>query len=62
MWRSQHFKCYVKCYEFNVYNNEKSIMRLIPVRIENVGYMPDKVSKQLFGNQGTGNFVLGPDI
>lgn len=34
----------------------------IPVRIGNVGYMYDKVSKQLFGNDGTGDFILGGDI
>ena len=22
----------------------------------------DKVTKQLFGNKGTGNFILGPDV
>ena len=35
---------------------------LIPVRIGQVGYMYDKVSNQLFGNSGTGDFILGPDI
>lgn len=34
----------------------------IPVRVGNVGYMYDKVSKQLFGNDGTGDFILGSDI
>ena len=34
---------------------------LIPVRIGQVGYMYDKVSGQLFGNAGTGNFTLGSD-
>ena len=33
----------------------------IPVRVGNVGYMYDKVSGKLFGNAGTGSFVLGPD-
>lgn len=33
----------------------------IPVRVGNVGYMYDKVSAQLFGNAGTGDFILGPD-
>lgn len=33
----------------------------IPVRVGQIGYMYDKVSKQLFGNAGTGDFVLGPD-
>lgn len=34
---------------------------LIPVRVGNVGYMYDKVSGKLFGNSGTGEFILGPD-
>lgn len=34
----------------------------IPVRVGNVGYMYDKVSGKLFGNAGTGDFILGPDI
>lgn len=33
----------------------------IPVRVGTVGYMYDKVSGQLFGNAGTGEFILGPD-
>lgn len=37
------------------------IMDLIPVRVGQVGYMYDKVSGQLFGNAGTGDFGLGPD-
>lgn len=34
----------------------------IPVRVGTVGYMYDKVSKQLFGNIGTGSFTLGNDV
>lgn len=34
----------------------------IPVRIGNTGYLYDRVSEQLFGNVGTGDFILGPDI
>ena len=34
----------------------------IPVRVGQVGYMYDRVSGELFGNSGTGDFVLGPDI
>ena len=33
----------------------------IPVRVGQVGYMYDRVSGKLFGNSGTGEFVLGPD-
>ena len=35
---------------------------LIPVRVGNVGYMYDKVSKELFANAGSGSFTLGGDI
>lgn len=42
--------------------NGQTIIDLIPVRVGQIGYMYDKVSGQLFGNSGTGNFILGPDI
>ena len=34
----------------------------IPVRIQQTGYMYDRVSGQLFGNSGTGDFTLGQDV
>lgn len=34
----------------------------IPVRVGQVGYMYDRVSGQLFGNAGTGAFIVGPDV
>ena len=34
---------------------------LIPVRKEGVGYMYDRISGALFGNDGTGSFTIGPD-
>lgn len=33
----------------------------IPVRVGTVGYLYDRVSGQLFGNAGTGNFIIGND-
>ena len=42
--------------------NGNLLVDFIPVRIGNVGYMYDRVSKQLFGNAGTGKFILGNDI
>jgi len=42
--------------------NNNLLIDMIPVRVGQVGYMYDKVSKQLFGNAGTGDFVLGPDV
>lgn len=35
---------------------------MIPARAGQVGCLYDKVSGKLFANQGTGNFVLGPDL
>jgi hypothetical protein len=37
------------------------IQDLIPARKNGVGYMYDKVSGNLLGNSGTGDFVIGPD-
>ena len=33
----------------------------IPVRVGDVGYMFDRVSGELLGNNGTGSFIVGPD-
>ena len=42
--------------------NGVKLRHFIPVRVGQVGYMYDKVSGQLFGNAGTGSFILGPDV
>ena len=39
-----------------------SVRDYIPVRVGQVGYMYDRVSGQLFGNAGTGDFILGNDV
>lgn len=46
---------------FKITKGDNVILDLIPVRVGQVGYMYDKVSKQLFGNAGTGAFSCGPD-
>ena len=51
----------VLLYSFSIEANSKAILDLIPVRVGDVGYMYDRVSGQLFGNQGTGDFIIGPD-
>jgi hypothetical protein len=38
------------------------LMQMVPVVVEGIGYMYDTVSGRLFGNVGTGSFVLGPTI
>ena len=55
-------KPYGRMYYCKIYENNSLVLDLIPVRVGNVGYLFDKVSKQLFGNSGTGSFILGPDI
>jgi hypothetical protein len=60
----RYFDVGARIYAFDWWDDadtEKS-MSFIPVRKGNIGYMYDRVSGQLFGNQGTGEFVLGPDI
>ena len=53
--------CIGKLYSAKVYLNSILVRDMIPVRIGQIGYMYDKISGQLFGNDGTGNFTLGPD-
>lgn len=42
--------------------NETLIRDFIPVRVGQVGYMYDKVTGELFGNAGSGDFTYGNDI
>ena len=51
-----------KIYYVQMYYGDTLVMNLVPVRIDTTGYMYDTVSGQLFGNAGTGDFTLGPDI
>lgn len=51
----------VSIFYFKLLEEDNILLDLIPVRVGNVGYMYDKVSGQLFGNSGTGAFILGPD-
>ena len=44
-----------------IYVNGVLVRDFIPVRVGTVGYLYDRVSGKLFGNAGTGDFVLGPD-
>lgn len=42
---------------------DNELMRdYIPVRVGSIGYLFDKVSRNKFGNIGTGAFVLGADV
>lgn len=48
---------------FKLWDSTDALVRdFVPVAIGSTGYLLDRVSGQLFGNQGTGDFVVGPDI
>ena len=51
-----------KMYATQIWQNGFLVRDFIPVRCGTTGYLYDRVSKRLFGNAGTGNFVLGPDV
>lgn len=52
----------VKFRSFKVIAGTTTLYDLIAVRKENIGYMYDKVSGNLFGNSGTGSFTYGNDV
>lgn len=51
-----------RIYFFNIVEEDKLVLDLIPVRKRNKGYMYDKVSRKLFRSVNGGNFILGNDI
>lgn len=50
-----------RIWKFSIVHGNVVVRDFIPVRVGQTGYMYDKVSGQLFGNSGTGDFILGPD-
>lgn len=48
-------------YYLKIWDNDNLVADFIPVRKGTTGYMYDKVSGNLFGNSGTGDFILGND-
>lgn len=51
----------LKLYYFKLINNDVLVRDFVPVRKNGVGYLYDRVSGQLFGNAGTGQFIVGQD-
>ena len=51
-----------KIYSVQISQGNNIIMDLIPVRKNGVGYMYDKISGNLYGNNGTGTFGYGADV
>ena len=52
----------MKIHSLSLWNGDTRFMVLKPVRVGTTGYMYDSISGQLFGNAGTGSFILGSDI
>ena len=50
-----------KIYYCKIWQDDVLVRNFIPVRVGTTGYMYDKVSGELFGNEGTGDFILGND-
>lgn len=60
---SKNAKMIGRYYAFKAWDwNNTLLADFMPVHVGQVGYMYDKVSGQLFGNQGTGSFILGNDL
>jgi hypothetical protein len=51
-----------RVYSLRIVRNNVLVFDGIPVRKGTVGYLYDRVSGKLFGNAGTGDFVLGQDV
>lgn len=52
----------MRLWSLTVTSGGVTVRDFIPVRKNGVGYLFDRVSGQLFGNQGTGSFLYGGDI
>jgi len=52
----------VRIHGVKLSNSSGLILELIPVRLGQIGYLYDRIGGNLYGNNGTGNFILGSDI
>ena len=50
-----------KLYSAKIRKNNVLVHNLIPVRIGQIGYLYDTISGTLYGNKGSGSFILGHD-
>lgn len=58
--RSLSELAHLRIFSFFLSDNGIPLIDLIPVSMDGVGFMYDKVSGELFGVQGGGSFVIGP--
>ena len=60
---NESFNFIGKIFAVKIYDANGVLVRdYIPVRKGTVGYLYDRVTGKLFGNDGTGDFVVGPDV
>ena len=55
------FAKYLRLYSAKFSRNGVLLRDYIPVRVGTTGYLYERVNKTLCGNEGTGDFILGPD-
>ena len=51
-----------RIYRCMIFYYGELVRDFIPVRKHGIGYMYDNVTGELFGNNGTGEFIIGPDV
>lgn len=61
-WNRDNYGMVGRIYSAYVKQDGVLVRDFVPVRVDNVGYMYDKVSGQLFGNVGGSDFIIGNDI
>ena len=57
-----NFQGYIYYCQITDKSTNQLVRDFIPVRVGNIGYLYDKVTGTLFGNQGTGSFQYGNDV
>lgn len=63
--QTRYYNCLkgkIMAFSIGFNSDANNIIDFIPVRVGQVGYLYDRVSGQLFGNSGTGAFIVGPDV
>ena len=66
MFRANHSAAYysrtIRIHSCDIEVDGTLVRRFKPVRVGSVGYMYDQIEKKLYGAQGSGAFVVGPDV
>lgn len=60
---TSYYPGYMRLFNITAWDALGTLVRsFVPCRILDVGYLWDEVEGKFYGNQGTGSFVLGPDV